>query len=137
MKKMILVIDDSASMRQLVSFTLEDAGNRVITAENGKDAIDTIDKLDGLSLSMVITDLNMPIMNGFDFIKELRSREEFRCLPVIMLTTESQELKHREGEQVGVDYWLVKPFTPQQLLGIVEKYINNGSHLVGKVRHGC
>lgn len=116
---MILVIDSSASMRQLVSFALEDSGYKVMTAENGKDAIAKIDKLNGLALSMVITDLNMPIMNGFDFIKELRSREEFRCLPVIILTTESEASKRQEREQVGADRWLIKPFTPQQLLGTV------------------
>jgi len=120
MGKTLLIVDDSASMRQLVSFALKDAGYDVISAVNGKDALD---KLNGTKVEMVITDLNMPEMDGIEFIKQFRTQAGYRFTPVVMLTTESQEAKKQEGKQAGASGWIVKPFTPDQLVGVVKKFV--------------
>ena len=119
MSKLILIVDDSVSMRHLVAFALKDAGYEVISAENGKDALG---KLNGIKVGMVITDLNMPEMSGVEFIKRLRSTPRYRLTPIVMLTTESQEAEKREGEQAGASCWIVKPFTPDQLVDVVKKF---------------
>lgn len=116
----LLIIDDSVSMRQLVSFALKDAGYDVITAENGKDALN---KLNGTKVDMVITDLNMPEMDGITFIKNFRTLPGYRFTPIVMLTTESQESKKQEGKSAGASGWIVKPFTPQQLAEVVKKFV--------------
>jgi len=118
MARSVMVVEDSKSMRQLVSFSLEDSGFSVVTAENGQDALD---KLNGSPPSVIITDLNMPVMNGIDFIRQLRMKDGYRYLPVIMLTTESQEQKRQEGKEAGASGWMVKPFTPEQLINVVKK----------------
>lgn len=120
MPKMILVVDDSASMRQLVTFTLKDAGYDVIAAINGKDALS---KMTGAKIDMIVTDLNMPEMNGIDMIKKVRSNPSYKFTPIVMLTTESQESKKQEGKQAGASGWLVKPFTPDQLIGTIKKFV--------------
>jgi two-component system chemotaxis response regulator CheY len=120
MTRKFLVVDDSASMRQLVSFTIKDAGYDVSVAENGKDALA---KLSNGKVDMVITDLNMPDMDGIELIKKLRAMPDYRFTPIIMLTTESQELKKQEGRQAGASGWIVKPFSPEQLLGVVKKFV--------------
>lgn len=120
MPKTVLIVDDSASMRQLVSFALKDAGYDVIAAVNGKDALD---KLKGTKAEMVVTDLNMPEMDGIQLIKELRNKPGYKFTPIIMLTTESQESKKQEGKQAGASGWIVKPFTPEQLIDIVRKFV--------------
>jgi len=119
MGKTILIVDDSASMRQLVSFALKDAGYDVIDAVNGKDALN---KLNGTKIDMVITDLNMPEVDGIEFIKQLRNKPGYKFMPIVMLTTESQESKKQEGKQAGASGWIVKPFTPEQLIDIVKKF---------------
>lgn len=119
MGKTVLIVDDSASMRQLVSFALRDAGYDVIDAINGKDAMN---KLNGTKIEMVITDLNMPEMDGIAFIKQMRTLNGYRFTPIVMLTTESQESKKQEGKQAGASGWIVKPFTPEQLIDIVKKF---------------
>lgn len=119
MAEPILIVDDSASMRQLVSFALKDAGYEVIAAINGKDALG---KLNGARIGMVITDLNMPEMDGIEFIKQLRSTSGYKFTPVVMLTTESQESKKQEGKQAGASGWIVKPFTPTQLIDIIKRF---------------
>jgi two-component system chemotaxis response regulator CheY len=119
MTKTVLIVDDSASMRQLVSFALKDAGYDVIDAINGKDAMN---KLNGTKIDMVITDLNMPEMDGIEFIKQVRNKPGYRFTPIVMLTTESQESKKQEGKQAGASGWIVKPFTPEQLIGVVKKF---------------
>jgi two-component system chemotaxis response regulator CheY len=116
----LLIVDDSASMRQMVSFTLKDAGYDVIAATNGKDALT---KLDGAKISMVITDLNMPEMDGIELIKQLRAKAGFKFTPIIMLTTESQDSKKMAGKQAGASGWIVKPFKPDQLLDTVKKFV--------------
>ncbi len=119
MIKKFLVVDDSASMRQLVSSTIKEAGYEVVEAENGTDALS---KLNNGKVDMVITDLNMPDMDGIELIKKLRSLPEYRFAPIIMLTTESQEDKKREGKQAGASGWIVKPFSSEKLLGVVKKF---------------
>jgi len=119
MPKTILIVDDSASMRQLVSFALRDAGYEVIDAVNGKDALG---KLNGGKVDMVVTDLNMPEMDGIELIKQLRNTHAHRFTPIVMLTTESQESKKQEGKTVGASGWIVKPFTPEQLIDVVRKF---------------
>ena len=120
MTRKFLVVDDSASMRQLVSFTIKDAGYDVLVAENGKDALA---KLSNGKVDMVITDLNMPEMDGIELIKQLRAMPGYKFAPIVMLTTESQEAKKQEGRQAGASGWIVKPFSPEQLLGVVKKFV--------------
>jgi two-component system chemotaxis response regulator CheY len=120
MAKNILIVDDSASMRQMISFTLKDAGYDVIAAGNGKEALT---KLDGTKVEMVLTDLNMPEMNGIELIRQLRAKPGYKFIPIVMLTTESQETKKQEGKQAGASGWIVKPFKPDQLLDTVKKFV--------------
>ncbi len=120
MSKTVLIVDDSVSMRQMVSFTLRDAGYEIVEAINGRDALS---KLKGNRIDMIITDLNMPEMDGIEFIKQLRACAEMRFTPVVMLTTESQEAKKEEGRRAGASGWIVKPFTPEQLVGVVKKFV--------------
>ncbi len=120
MAKTFLIVDDSASMRQLVSFTLKDAGYDVIAADNGKEALD---RLSATRVDMVITDLNMPEMDGITLIRELRGRPDLRFVPIVMLTTEAQEAKKQEGRAAGASGWIVKPFSPERLLDVVRKFI--------------
>jgi len=120
MAKTILIVDDSASMRQLVSFALKDAGYEVIAAADGKDALN---KLSGAKADMVVTDLNMPNMDGIELIKQLRKLPAHKFTPVIMLTTESQEGKKQEGKAAGASGWIVKPFTPEKLMEVIKKFM--------------
>ena len=120
MGKTLLIVDDSASMRQLVTFALKGAGYEVIAAVHGKDALG---KLDGAKVDMVVTDLNMPEMDGISLIKALRSSPNHRFTPVLMLTTESQETRKQEGKQAGASGWIVKPFTPEQLIDTVKRFV--------------
>jgi two-component system chemotaxis response regulator CheY len=120
MGKTILIVDDSSSMRQLVTFALKDAGYDVVAAVDGKDALS---KADESRVDMVITDLNMPEMDGLELIRQLRDQPGYKFTPIIMLTTESQEAKKQEGKKVGASGWIVKPFTPEQLIGVVKKFV--------------
>ena len=119
MPKVILTVDDSASVRQMVKFTLSDAGYTVIEAVDGKDALT---KLTG-AVNMVITDLNMPNLDGIGLIRGVRANPACKGIPIVMLTTESQESRKQEGRQAGATGWIVKPFTTQQLLGVVKRLI--------------
>ncbi|MDX9714971.1 MAG: response regulator [Dissulfurispiraceae bacterium] len=120
MPKTILIVDDSASMRQLVTFTLKDAGYDVIAAVNGKDALS---KLGGAKIDMVVTDLNMPEMDGIEFIKAFRGTPGNKFVPIVMLTTESQESKKQQGKEAGASGWLVKPFVPDQLKDVIKRFV--------------
>jgi two-component system, chemotaxis family, chemotaxis protein CheY len=120
MMKTIMVVDDSASIRQVVSFTLKNEGYEVIEAPDGKAAID---KLTGRTINMVVTDLNMPNLDGIGLVRALRSNPSYRFIPIIMLTTESQESKKQEGRQAGATGWIVKPFKPEQLVAVVKKVL--------------
>jgi len=116
----ILAVDDSASMRQMVAFTLKGAGYDVIEAVDGVDALN---KAKGKSVNMVLTDVNMPNMDGITLIKELRKLPSYKFTPMLMLTTESSMDKKTEGKAAGATGWLVKPFNPDQLLGTIKKVI--------------
>ena len=120
MAKTILITDDSASMRQLVSISLRGAGYEVIEACDGVDALD---RLKGQKVNLVISDVNMPRMDGYDFVKALKQRQEYRFTPVIMLTTESDEGKKQAGKLAGAKAWIVKPFKPDQLLAAVASLV--------------
>jgi two-component system chemotaxis response regulator CheY len=121
MSKMALVVDDSTSMRQMVAFTLQQAGFSVIEGSDGKDALG---KVNGKSVNLVVTDLNMPVMDGISMIKELRKLPNFKFTPILMLTTESTDAKKQEGKSAGATGWLVKPFNPDQLLQVVAKVVH-------------
>lgn len=120
MAKSVLVVDDSNSMRQMVSFTMKEAGFDVIEGSNGQEAID---RVKGKSVNLVITDLNMPVMDGMSMIRTLRTMSEFKFTPILMLTTESQQEKKSEGKAAGATGWIVKPFNPEQLLQVVGKVV--------------
>lgn len=120
MGKVIMTADDSASMRQMISFTLKDAGYEVIEAVDGRDALA---KLNANPIHMLISDVNMPNMNGPEMVRQVRTNPAYRFIPIIMLTTESHESKKQEGKLVGATGWIVKPFKPEQLLAVVKKVL--------------
>ena len=119
MAKVILTVDDSASVRQMVTFTLSDAGYTVIEAVDGKDALTKLTQ----SVNLVITDLNMPNLDGIGLIKRLRADPACKGIPIIMLTTESQDSRKQEGKAAGATGWIVKPFATQQLLAVVKRVL--------------
>lgn len=114
----ILIVDDSASMRQMVSFTLKAAGYQV---EEATDGVDALGKAKVASFNVVITDVNMPRMDGIALIKELRALPNYKFTPLLMLTTESAAEKKQEGKTAGATGWMVKPFNPEQLLATIKK----------------
>lgn len=116
----ILAVDDSASMRQMVSFTLKGAGFDVVEAVDGSDALN---KAKAQKFDLVISDVNMPNMDGLTLIKELRALPNFKFVPMLMLTTESSSEKKMEGKAAGATGWIVKPFNPEQLLATINKVI--------------
>jgi two-component system chemotaxis response regulator CheY len=119
--KIIMTADDSASVRQMVNFTLMNAGYQVVEAVDGKDALS---KLMNTSVHMLITDLNMPNMDGIELIRNVRALSSSqKFIPIIMLTTESQPEKKQEGKSAGATGWIVKPFKPDQLLGVIKKVL--------------
>lgn len=120
MAKTILFVEDSASMRQVMTTTLKREGYDVITACDGKDALT---KLDGKKIHLIISDVNMPNMDGITFVKQAKQLPAYKFTPVIMLTTESQESKMNEGKAAGVKAWIVKPFQPPHLLAAVSQLI--------------
>ncbi len=120
MHKTILSVDDSASIRQLVVFTLEKEGYAVVSAVDGRDALD---KLKAGAVDMVITDLNMPNMDGIELIQAIRRESAFKFMPIVMLTTESAANKKEAGKQAGATGWIVKPFKPEQLIAVVKRLI--------------
>ena len=120
MAKTILVVDDSSSMRQVVGMALKGGGYDVVEACDGKDALA---KLDGRKLHLIISDVNMPNMDGIAFVKAAKLLPAYKFTPVIMLTTEAGEAKKKEGQAAGVRAWVVKPFQPAQLLLAVSKQV--------------
>lgn len=120
MAKIVLTVDDSASIRQMLSFTLESAGYTVIEAEDGKIGLD---KAKSNSVDLVLTDQNMPEMDGLELIRALRGLPQYKRTPILMLTTESGDAMKAQGRAAGATGWLVKPFDPQKLLEVVKKVI--------------
>ncbi len=120
MEKTILVVDDSESIRSLVSFTLTTAGYKVLIGVDGEDALKF---LNGTAISLVITDLHMPNRDGIDLIREIRKRSGYQYVPTLLLTTESQAHKKEEAKAAGATGWIVKPFQQDKLLAVVQKLI--------------
>ena len=118
MGKTILIVDDSTSLRQVVGIALKGAGYEVIEGCDGKDALT---KLDGRKIHLIISDVNMPNMDGISFVKALKQIPAYKFTPVIMLTTESQEAKKAEGRAAGARAWITKPFQPSTLVDAVNK----------------
>lgn len=120
MGKQILIVDDSESIREVVSFTLENAGHDVMVAVDGDDALKF---LDGRSIDLIITDLHMPNMNGIELIKEVRQADQYKRIPILFLTTESQAAKKMEAKNAGATGWIIKPFVPAKLLAALKKVL--------------
>jgi two-component system chemotaxis response regulator CheY len=121
MSKRILAVDDSASVRQLQGAVLSAAGYEVVQAVDGKDALTQLEKG---TFNLILTDLNMPNLDGIGLIKAVRGgKPPHKTVPIIMLTTESQETRKQEGKAAGATGWIVKPFAPDQLVGVVKKVI--------------
>ena len=120
MPETIMTVDDSASIRQMVTFTLKQAGYGVVEAVDGQDALD---KLQTATVQMIITDLNMPNLNGIELIRAVRANPSHRFVPIVMLTTESQAEIKQEGKEAGATGWIVKPFKPDQLLAVIRKVL--------------
>lgn len=120
MAKIIMVVDDSASLRQVVKIALNNAGYDVVEACDGKDALG---KLGGQRYHLIISDVNMPNMDGIELLKAIKQHGTYKFTPVLMLTTEAGEAKKQEGQAAGAKAWIVKPFQPQQLLMAVSKLV--------------
>ena len=117
----VLMVDDSAAIRKMVEHTLVTAGYRVVTAEDGDIALDLAKSVDPFEL--VITDVNMPNMDGISLIRELRALDKYQFRPILVLTTESSTEKKMEGKSAGATGWIVKPFVPDQLVDVVQKVL--------------
>jgi two-component system chemotaxis response regulator CheY len=120
MSKIVLAVDDSASIRQMVAFTLKSAGYEVIEAVDG---IDGLDKAKAKTVNLILSDQNMPRMDGLTLIKSLRALPQYKTVPILMLTTESSDTMKQQGRAAGATGWLVKPFDPQKLIEVVKKVI--------------
>jgi two-component system chemotaxis response regulator CheY len=116
--KTIMTVDDSASLRQMVSFVLRGGGYDVVEAMDGLDALS---KLKGRDLDLIVTDINMPRMDGLEFTRQLRAMPQYKFVPIVLLTTESHPEKKQEGKAAGATAWIAKPFNPDQLLAVVKK----------------
>jgi two-component system chemotaxis response regulator CheY len=120
MSKTILIVDDSPSVRQVLNITLKGAGYEVIEATDGKDGLG---KLNGQKVHLIVSDVNMPNMDGISFVKAVKQLANYKFTPIIMLTTESGEARKREGQAAGAKAWMVKPFKPDQMLAAMEKLL--------------
>lgn len=125
MSSVILIVDDSATIRASVKHTLESGGYEVHQAMNGAAGLESLKQIAGTGkqVSMIISDVNMPVMDGITFIRELKQDPKYKFTPVLVLTTESQESKKLEGKEAGAAGWLVKPFEPETLIGVVKKFV--------------
>jgi len=121
MGRMILIVDDSASIRQMVTFTLTGAGYDVIEAVDGREALEKL--AEAPDVCMVVTDLSMPNLDGIELIRAVRGGSSHKFIPIVMLTTESLESKKQEGKAAGATGWIVKPFRPEQLVAVVKKVL--------------
>jgi len=121
MSKRILIVDDSVSIREVISFTLENANYTVLIAEDAKEAL----KIAATnSVDLVITDLYMPEIDGIELIRQLRKKEDYSKIPILFLTTESQLAKKTEAKEAGATGWIIKPFVPAKLLAAINKVLN-------------
>jgi len=120
MAKTIMIVDDSASLRQVVGISLRGAGYDVLEGCDGKDALS---KLKGQKVHLIISDVNMPNMDGISLVKAVKELPAYKFTPIVMLTTESQDSKKKEGQAAGAKAWVLKPFNPPQLLSVVQKLV--------------
>ena len=120
MRKKILIVDDSESIREVVCFTLEKVGHEVQRAIDGRDALNYINKTD---YDLIITDLHMPEMNGIELIREIRKIDRFKRIPILFLTTESQRERKLEAKEAGATGWIIKPFVPAKLIAALNKVL--------------
>ena len=120
MAKRVLTVDDSASMLQVEKVVLSGAGYEVVQAVHGEDALL---KLNGPPIHLVLTDLNMPRLDGVGLVRALRAHSTYRLVPIVIVTTESKDEKKQEVKAAGATAWIVKPFSPEQLLAVVKKVI--------------
>jgi len=118
MAKRIITVDDAATMRRLIAYTLRGAGHEVLEAEDGEDALRL---LGGQGIDLVITDINMPKMDGIELVRRLRSLPRSQATPILLLTTETDPEKKRQGKEAGATGWITKPFQPDQLVAAVAK----------------
>jgi two-component system chemotaxis response regulator CheY len=116
----VLIVDDAVTMRQMVSFTLKQGGYAVVEAEHGQDALN---KLQSMTVDLVITDLNMPVMDGITLIQNVRKMPSMKSKPILMLTTEGLASKKEQGKAAGATGWIVKPFDPDKLLQTLAKVL--------------
>lgn len=121
MEKLIMTVDDSTSVRQMVSFTLSGAGYQVLEATDGKDALSKLGE--STTIDMLVTDLNMPNMDGIELVRSVRTQQRHKFIPILLLTTESQEAKKQQGKAAGASGWIVKPFNADQLVGVVRRLL--------------
>jgi two-component system chemotaxis response regulator CheY len=119
MSKKVLVVDDSIAIRQSITYVLQQGGYEVVEAKDGLDALSVLKNM--ASPDLIITDVNMPNLDGLSFIKKVREDVKFKFTPIIVLTTESQGSKMNEGKEAGATGWIVKPFSAEKLLGVVRK----------------
>jgi two-component system chemotaxis response regulator CheY len=120
MAKTILIVDDSESIREVVSFTLKNEGYEVLIGVDGKDALKFFD---GKVIDLIITDLHMPELDGIGLIKEVRKMETYQRIPILFLTTESQATKKMEAKEAGATGWIIKPFVPAKLIAAINKVL--------------
>lgn len=120
MAKRVLIVDDSSAIRKSVSFILDQAGYAVVAAEDGLDALS---KLDGASFDLIVTDVNMPNLDGIGLVKKVREQPAYKYTPIVVLTTESQGSKMEEGKAAGATGWIVKPFDADKLLAVVKRLV--------------
>jgi two-component system chemotaxis response regulator CheY len=120
MAKTVMIVDDSSSLRQVVSIVLKGAGYEVVEAANGAEAVA---RLDGRKVNLIISDVNMPVMDGIALVKEVKKLPAYKFTPIMMLTTVSDEAKKHEGRAAGARAWMVKPFLPAQMLNAVTKLL--------------
>lgn len=120
MAKTIMIVDDSASLRQVVGISLRSAGYDVL---EGADGADALKKLTGQKVHLIISDVNMPNMDGISLVKEIKKLQAYKFTPIVMLTTESADAKKSEGQAAGAKAWMLKPFNPPQLLAVVQKLV--------------
>lgn len=116
----VLIVDDSASMRQMVNFTLTTAGHRVVEAVDGEDGLA---KAAEQSFELIISDINMPKMTGLEMVPKIRALDAYRAVPILMLTTESAGDMKQKGKAAGATGWIVKPFNPAQLLNTIKRVL--------------
>ncbi len=119
MSKKVLVVDDSAAIRQSITFVLQQGGYEVREAKDGLDGLSVLETMEQTDL--IITDVNMPNLDGISFIRKVRENQKYKFTPIIVLTTESQGSKMNEGKEAGATGWIVKPFSSEKLLGVVKK----------------